>query len=292
MAVPQAEPPGALVAPSARLRAWRIPSVAVALTATVLALDLLLAALGPALAPHDPRQVHLHLVSPAPSDGFPLGTDQLGRDILSQVMAGARSAVLGPLAIALLTLTLSTIIGVVAGYRGGWLDAVIGRGVDLLYSLPPLMVAILVVGVLGGGYLLAIGVLVLMSLPQNVRVIRAATLEQRALPYVEGSRVLGAGSLHIMFRQILPNLRAVLLVGFFLRFTYGFIDLTTLSFLGLGVAPGTPDWGRMLAESRILVFENAWAALAPLTMIVLTAVSVNVLGDWIYERVASRGRAR
>jgi peptide/nickel transport system permease protein len=270
----------------------RMPPVAVALSGAVLAVDAVLAVLGPVIAPYDPRQVHLDVTSPAPSAGFPLGTDQLGRDILSQVLAGARTAIAGPLAIAVLTLAVSAVVGLVAGYRGGWLDAVISRGVDLVYSLPPLMVAIVVVGVLGRGYLLAVAVLVFLSTPQNVRVIRAAALEQRGLPYVEAARMLGTSRLRIMFRQILPNIGPVIVVGFFLRFTYGFIELTTLSFLGLGVSPSTPDWGRLVGDSRVLVFENPWAALAPLALLAMTAVSVNVFGDAMHERAAAKGRAR
>jgi peptide/nickel transport system permease protein len=290
MAIQQADVTTALTATSRARR--RVPPAAVLVSGAVIALDAVLALLGPAIAPHDPRQVHLDVASPAPSPGFPLGTDQLGRDILSQLLAGARTAIAGPLAIAVLTLLVSTVVGIVAGYRGGWLDTVISRCVDLVYSLPPLMVAIVVVGVLGGGYLLAVAVLVFLSTPQNIRVIRAAALEQRALPYVEAARMLGTSRLRIMFQQILPNIRPVIVVGFFLRFTYGFIELTTLSFLGLGVSPSTPDWGRLVADSRVLVFENPWAALAPLALLLMTAVSVNVFGDAMHERAAAKGRAR
>lgn len=295
MAAPSLEavPPPALAAPRrARRLPARLPSPTVAIAAAVCVAVLAMAILGPALAPMDPRQIHLGDAALGPGGAYPLGTDDLGRDVLSRVLVGARTALIGPLAIALLTVVASAAIGIVAGYRGGWVDALVSRVVDLMYALPALMVAIVVVGVLGGGYLLAIAVLVALNVPQNVRVIRAAALEQRGLPYVEAARVLGAGPWSVMFRQILPNLHAVLAATLFLRFTYSFVDLTTLSFLGLGVDPGTPDWGRMLADSRVLVFENPWTALAPALLIVLTAVSVNVVGDHLHERLAARGRAR
>jgi peptide/nickel transport system permease protein len=122
--------------------------------------------------------------------------------------------------------------------------------------------------------------------------VRAAALEQRALPYIEAARGLGLSSARVMARHVWPNIIPVVLANLFIRFTYSLVDLSTLSFLGLGVPPGAPDWGRMLSEGRDLVFDNPLVALAPAGMIVLTAVSVNLVGDWVYERLSARSSAR
>jgi peptide/nickel transport system permease protein len=266
--------------------------IVVALSGAFVVVVVILAVTGTLLAPKDPRAVDLNVGVIGPTGGFPLGTDDLGRDVFSRVIAGARSAVAGAVLIAVATTAIAAVLGVVAGYRGGWLDALIGRWVDIMYSLPSLLVAIIVVGVLGGGYAAAILVLVALNAPQDLRVVRAAALEQRALPYIEAARLLGLSSTRIMARHIWPNAVPVILANFFIRFTYSLVDLSTLSFLGLGVPPGAPDWGRMLADGRDLVFDNPLAAIAPAVMIVLTAVSVNLLGDWVHDRLSSRNSAR
>jgi ABC-type dipeptide/oligopeptide/nickel transport system permease subunit len=266
------------------------PSVAVA--ALILA-SVVACALVPGLfAPASPTTIDPATGLQGPSGAHPLGTDQLGRDVLARVIFGARSALVGPLIVAGATLLISTVLSLLAGYYGGAVDAVVGRSVDVLYSLPPLIVAIVLVGVFGGGYWMAIGVLIVLNVPHNVRILRAAVIERRHLPYVEAAETLGVSPVRIMTRHLLPNIAPVVAVCFFLRFTYGLVDLSALSFLGLGVPPGSTDWGRMLAENRVLVFENAWAAVAPGAALVMTAVSANFVGDWIYEQFERRGRTR
>jgi peptide/nickel transport system permease protein len=196
------------------------------------------------------------------------------------------------LIIALVTAVFSTCLGLLAGYIGGITDSVVSRLADVVYSVPPLLVAIVAVGVLGGGYTLGIVVLSILNIPAGLRSIRAAVLEQKALPYIESAWVIGKSGTHIMWVHILPNIRPIALTTFFLAFTYAFVDLSTLSFLGLGVAPGTSDWGRMVAESRVLVFQNPWAALAPLLLIVVTAVCANLLGESLEGAAAEKGKAR
>jgi ABC-type dipeptide/oligopeptide/nickel transport system permease subunit len=274
-----------------RLRFGRVSPITVA-AAVMVTIALVLAIFGPLIAPDNPSEVNLLASSQAPSAEHLLGTDQLGRDVLSRTIVGARTAVLGPLAIALVTTFLATVIGLVAGYVGGVADTIISRIGDVIYALPALLVAIVVVGVLGGGYILAIVVLIVLNLPWNMRNLRAATLEQRNLPYIEAARILDLSRRQIMRKHVLPNIMPVVLSSFFLGFTYAFVDLSTLSFLGLGVAPGTADWGRMVAESRILIFENPWGALAPLFMIILTALSANLLGDALDDRLSTEGVAR
>src|SRR5262249_50733029 len=157
------------------------------------------------------------------------------------------------------------------------------RWVDLMYALPGLLIAIVVVGVLGGGYWLAVLLLIVLTAPYDTRIVRGATLEQRPLPYVEAARTLGLRTRRIMVRHIWPTRLPLVIANPFLNFAFRLVTLWALAFLGLGVGPGPPDGGRMLAESRTLLFDTPAAALAPGGMIVITAASMNLIGDWLYE---------
>ncbi len=263
-------------------RRLRVP-VGVVLAMLFMAVVLVWAIAPSVLEPHPPEAPHLSVGLTQPGSEYLLGTDQLGRDVLSRVIAGARTSIQGPLLVATAALTLSTLLALAAGALGGAVDTVISRSIDFLYSLPSLLVVIVVVGVLGGGYWLALAVVTILSLPPNVRVLRVAVAEQMALPYVEAAQALGASRTRLLLRHLLPNILHVAITGFFIRFTYALVELSTLSFLGLGVAPGTPDWGRMLAENRIFLDQNPWAVIAPALALTLTAVSMNVLGDWFSE---------
>jgi len=273
-------------------RARRRPSPLVLAAAVVMGLVLCCALLGEVLAPHDPDAQQLLVGLQTPSFAHPLGTDDSGRDMLSRLIVGARAAVVGPALIALGSGLVGTLVGVSAGYLGGWRDAVIMRAVDLLYALPPLLVAIVLIGVLGGGYTVAIAILMLLSAPADTRIMRGATLEQRARPYVDAARTVGVPPRRIMFRHIWPNLLPLLAANAFLTFAYSLVALSALSFLGLGADPGAPDWGRMLSDNLPLLQDNPAAVLAPGIALVLTAMAMNLLGDWAYERLADRGRAR
>jgi peptide/nickel transport system permease protein len=250
------------------------------------------AAFGHLIAPQDPNTQNLLTGTSHPSSSHLLGTDNLGRDILSRVIAGARTAIVGPLIIALGSVLIGGSLGLVAGYLGGRTDWLLMRWVDLMYALPALLIAIVVVGVLGGGYWLSVLLLLLLSAPYDTRVIRGATLEQKGKLYVEAARTLGASSGRIMFWHIRPNITPIMVANSFLNVAFNIVNLAALSFLGLGVAPGTPDWGRMLADNRELVTVNPAAAIAPGVAIVIAAASVNLLGDYVHERLSDRGRAR
>jgi peptide/nickel transport system permease protein len=166
------------------------------------------------------------------------------------------------------------------------------RWVDLIWAVPALLVVIVVAGALGGGYWLAVALLVVLMAPLDTRMVRAATLEQAVRPYVEAAKTLGVSERRIMLLHIWPNVSSVVVANVMLQFATALVVLSGLSFLGLGSPPGTPDWGLMLAEGRSLIFESPVLTLAPAVMIVLTAAAMNVLGDWSYERIASRGATR
>jgi peptide/nickel transport system permease protein len=247
---------------------------------------------GALIAPKDPHAQNLLVGVSPPSREYWLGTDELGRDVFSRTIVGARTAIVGPILIALGAMFLGNVLGLLAGYKGGLFDSGILRWVDLMYALPGLLIAIVVVGVLGGGYLLAVVLLIFLSAPYDTRIVRGAALEQRPLAYVEAARTLGLSTRTIMTRHVWPNILPYALANTFLTFAFALVTLAALSFLGLGVGPGTADWGRMLSESRTLLFDNPAAALAPGVMIVLTAACMNLIGDWFYEWLSDRGRAR
>jgi peptide/nickel transport system permease protein len=282
----------ALVAQPPAVRRPRRITVGVGLCMAFVLMVLVLAVFGAWLAPSSPSAQDLGLGISRPSSEHWLGTDDLGRDVLSRLIVGARTAVVGPAIIAVAAMVIGSVLGLLAGYSGGWVDSLIMRWADLMYALPGLLVVIVVAGVLGGGYWLAVALLVVLSAPYDARIVRGATLEQRSRPYVEAARILGLSRSRIMARHIWPNVLALELANAFLTFAFALVTLASLSFLGLGVGPATADWGRMLAEGRTLLDENPAAALAPAAMLVLTAASVNILGDRLHEWLSDRGRAR
>jgi peptide/nickel transport system permease protein len=269
----------------------RVP-VIIAIAFLIIAGVSFCAALGPQIVRYAPNTQDLELGISGPSADHPLGTDDLGRDILSRVIIGARTAVVGPIVIALGALLIGNALGLLAGYRGRWTDSLIMRWVDIMYAIPPLLIAIVVVGVLGSSYWLGVGILVILTAPYDTRIVRGATLEQRPLPYVEAARTLGLSQGRIMFGHIWPNLLPIVVATTFLNFAFSLVNLAALSFLGLGVDVSTPDWGRMLADGIPLLFDNSAVSVAPAIMLVVTAASINLIGDWFYEWLSDRGRAR
>ena len=270
-----------------RRPSWVIVACLVIVTAVVV-----MVVFGSLIAPQDPSAQNPLQALAKPSGAHWLGTDSLGRDVFSRLIAGARTAFIGPLVIAAVAMLLGNLLGLWAGYRGGRVDAVIMRWVDLMWSVPGLLVIIVVSGTLGGGYWLAVGLLVILTVPFDTRVVRAATLEQAPRPYVEAARALGVPGWRIMIWHLWPNVSPVAVANAFLNFSGALTAIAGLSFLGLGVAPGTPDWGLMLSEGLQDLFINPVAVLAPGAMIVLTATSMNLIGDWLQERLSSRGANR
>ncbi|MEO3860183.1 ABC transporter permease [Acrocarpospora sp. B8E8] len=269
----------------------RRPPLLVLAALAVLAGAGIAAAFGPWLVPGATAQdLMTGIIGPGP--GHPLGTDDLGRDVLQLLIAGARTALPGALTVAVGSMIIGNLLGLAAGYLGGWVDALTMRWADLMFSLPALLVAIVVAGVLGGGYVLAIAVLVVLFAPTDTRAVRGAVLEQRHRPYVEAALLKNLSSWRIMTRHIWPNVAPVTLASAFVNFAYALVSLSSLSFLGLGVPAGSPDWGRTLADNRTQLIANPWAVIAPGLAIMATAAALNVVGDWLHERVDRRGRAR
>jgi peptide/nickel transport system permease protein len=271
-------------------RSW--PPILVALCILLMLVIGAAAALGSMIAPHEAMSQNLDVGLTKPTGTYWFGTDTLGRDVFSRVIVGARAAVIGPAVVALLSFLIGNALGLVAGYFGGRTDSLIMRWVDLMLALPGLLIAVVIVGAVGGGYWMAVLVLAVLFVPFDTRVIRGATLEQMPRPYIEAAVTAGVPRRRIMLLHIWPNVSATALANTFLLFALALVALSGLSFLGFGAGPGQPDWGLMLSENRNLLFINPWASLAPAAMIVIVATSMNLIGDWVYERLTSRGVTR
>ena len=230
-------------------------------------------------------------VTPPGTPGHIFGTDLLGRDILSLSIAGTRSAVVGPIAIALGSMLLGMLLGTMSGYTGGWLDLVLSKWADLLLALPVTLIALVVAGLVGGGYWITVVVLIVLFSPTDIRMMRSAVMTQSTRPYIESAKVLDLSRWRIMFRHILPNVLPIAIATMLLNIAFALVAMSALSFLGLGVGPGQPDRGRQLSDGRNLLTENPGAVLVPGLLIILTATAVNLIGDWIQERYDARVEA-
>ncbi len=268
------------------------PPVVAILSAVVLAAVGVCAVGRELVAPHALDQdVYLGVVG-AGIEGHLFGTDQLGRDILQLSLAGARSALAGPIVVALGSMVIGFLLGTFAGYRGGIVDMLVGRYADLLLALPSVLLAIVVAGLVGRGYWITVAVLIVLFSPSDVRLVRGAVMEQTPRPYIESARLLGIRPMRIMFRHIAPNIVPIVVANLLLNVAFALVALSSLSYLGLGVPPGAPDWGRQLADGRALLGDNPLAAVVPGVLIILTATVVNLLGDWLSETLDRKVTAR
>jgi dipeptide transport system permease protein len=249
----------------------------------------LMAILAGVLAPHSPIEQfrEFTLVPPAFAEGgqagFWLGTDEVGRDILSRLMHGARLSLLIGLVIVSISLVMGICLGLFAGYFGGFIDSVIMRMSDILQSLPALLLAIAVVAVLGPSIVNAGLALSLVYLPHYIRLTRASVLAEKNRDYVVSSSVAGAGSLRIMFITILPNCLAPLIVQATLGFSNAILDMAALGFLGLGAQPPSAEWGTMLATAREFIQSAWWVVTFPGLAILTTVLAFNLMGDGLRD---------
>jgi len=262
----------------------------------LVAFHLFLAIFGPSLAPYSPTDFtseNLKTRLTGPSMEHVLGTDGFGRDVLSRVVAGARSIIWISFIGTALGITLGTIVGMTSGYIGGKADQVIMRGVDVFLAFPALLLALLVInlGVQRIGIdlwpskeawlvIITIGI---AFMPANSRVIRSAALAIKPLEFVQSARLRGESSFYIIFREVLPNIIPVVAVEASIRVSFALILTAGLGFLGLGVQPPTPDWGLMVSENREFLSIAPWAALAPAMAMASLVVGVNLLTDGIRE---------
>lgn len=268
----------------ARLRRYPLGPVIILLTVLVIP-----AIFANQLAPYNPLEQHLadRLRPPAWADGgswkYILGTDQSGRDLLSRMLHGARVS----LSVSLIALfvggAIGTIFGLISGYFGGWVDYTIMRAVDIMMSLPLLLLALVLVTVLGPSQTTTIAVVVILLWSRYARQIRAETLQYKTYDFVARARVAGASDLRILSRHIFPNVLNTLIVIGTLEVGSVILLEATLSFVGAGLPPPTPSWGLMVADGRDYVARAWWVSVVPGLAIMLTVLSMNLLGDWLRD---------
>jgi peptide/nickel transport system permease protein len=240
------------------------------------------ALVGGQLVPHDPFLSNPLDTLKAPSADHWFGTDRLGRDVFSRVIVGARDILtVAPLA-TLLGTTLGTALGLVTGYLRGWVDDVVGRFIDALLALPLQIVALMALVAIGPSTLTVILVIGFVFMPVIARTVRSAVLAERELEYVTAARLRNEGALYIMFVEILPNVKAPIVVETTVRLGYAIFAVATLSFIGFGLQPPSPDWGVQISESYSLVSGGFWwTSLFPAIAIASLVVAVNLIADAI-----------
>ncbi len=254
----------------------------------VFAVLVLLAVAAPLLAPHSPLdQSIVDRMKPPSADAW-LGTDQYGRDILSRVLYGARVSLVVGIVSVVLGLVIGGGLGVIAGYFGGWLDAVIMRIMDVFLSFPTLIMGIVIVALLGPSLTNVVIAITATLVPKFARIARAPTLSVKERPYIEACHALGYSDLRIMLVHVVPNIFAEIVVMASLWTANAILIEAGFSFLGLGVRPPTPTWGGMIREGFEFIFQAPWMALAPGGCILLAVLSLNLIGDGLRDAVDPR----
>lgn len=272
---------------------WRTRGDSVGLAAAIVLIAIVLVAVfAPVLAPYDYAAQSLTGRLEPPSREHLLGTDGLGRDVLSRLMWGSRVSLSVGVGAALLTVAIGTIIGSVCGYAGGMIDQVGMRLTDIVMSIPPVLLILLIVAVFGGGLGLTIFAIGLVTWPGTARLLRAEFLRLRSLEFVDASRASGAAPLRIITRHILPNAVAPLIVQTSLLTAESILVESGLSYLGLGVQPPTPSWGNMLYEGRRFMDSAWWISVWPGVAIFVSVLCLNLVGDLLRDLFDPRSRAR
>jgi len=280
------------------LQLLRRTPASILVAGALLAGFVLVAALAELIAPAEPaRQSLIQRLRPpghATAQGFTywMGTDELGRDLLSRVIHGARASMVVAVASVAVSLLLGSALGLLAGWRRGWTEVAIMRLVDTMLSIPAILLAVLAVAVAGPGFQTLILVLGLTRWPRYTRVAYAQTLQVATLPYIRAAELAGAGTTRLLLRHILPNIAGPLVVVATAEFGLMILFEAGLSFLGLGIQPPIPSWGSIMSTGRNYLERAWWLTLFPGGCLFLLVLSVNVLGDWLRDRLDPRSRAR
>ena len=245
---------------------------------------------GPWLAPADPYQASmLNRLKPIGTSGYPLGSDELGRDMLSRLIVGARLSLFIGIRPVLFAFVFGAVIGIVAGYAGGAVNSVIMRTIDVFYAFPSVLLAIALSGALGAGILNSLISLTIVFIPQIARVAEAVTTQVRGRDYVEAARASGASAFTIVRVHVLGNVLGPIFVYATSLIAVSMILASGLSFLGLGVKPPEPEWGLMLNTLRTAIYVQPWIAALPGAMIFITSISFNLLSDGLRTAMDNKG---
>lgn len=263
---------------------------------TVLLAVAFLAVFGDLVAPHDAAEFNLTATykplffMEGADDRFLLGTDGKGHDVLSRLIVGARVSLIVASLVVVVAGALGTVLGLLAGYFGGWTDSVIMRLVDIMLSIPAILLALVLVAAVGPGFAQIIGIIALTSWPSYARLVRGEVLVIRELDYVRLAKVAGASSTRILAKHVFPQVTNTLLVIATLQIGVVMIFEAALSFLGLGVQPPDTSWGQMISEGRNVMASAWWLAALPGISITLTVLSANLLGDWLRDTLDPKRR--
>ncbi len=251
-----------------------------ALLGTAVLLLLVIAAVfAPWVAPYDPNHVDFLSAMQAPSLAHPLGVDDLGRDLFSRLIYGTRISLFVGVSTVAIALLVGVVLGLLAGYYGGWLDMVIMRYIDLQWAFPNILIAVYLVAVFGTGLANVIVAISLAYIDDFARIARGMVLSIKEEQYIDAARTVGVSDWRIMWRHILPNAMAPIIVQATVSVSYAILAEATLSFLGLGVEADTPTWGLILAEGRSFISRLWWVGVFPGLFIMITVLSINFLGD-------------
>jgi peptide/nickel transport system permease protein len=254
-------------------------------SAAVIAVAIVLAVAGPLVAPYNPVLPNLSLSWVGPVGGHLLGFDFEGRDVVSRLIAGAQSSMLGPLAVVIGAMALGTVVAVVAAWRQGFADSAISSGLDILFAFPGILLAVLAAAIFGAGLTAAAVALSIASLPYFARVLRGAALKERSQAYVAALEVQGSSATSICLRHIVPNMLPLIVAQATIMFGWAMVDLAAISFLGLGVQPPAPNWGVMISENQPGILQGyPMPALAAGICIVGVVIAFNVLGERLFQQ--------
>ena len=254
-------------------------------SAAVIAVATFVAIFGPLLAPYNPDLPNLSLAWVGPTGGHLLGYDFQGRDVLSRLLAGAQSSMVGPLAVVILSLSAGAVLAVASAWRRGATDAVISSGLDILFAFPGILLAVLATTVFGAGLVAAAIALSVAYMPYVARVLRGAALKERSQPYVAALEVQGASGPSICLRHIVPNMMPLIVAQATIMFGWAMVDLAAISFLGLGTQPPAPNWGVMISENEVGVLQGyPLPAISAGVCIVVVVIAFNILGERLFER--------
>ena len=250
----------------------------------IIAFFALLAIFAPVLAPANPLEQNISVrLTPPFTGGYILGTDDLGRDLLSRIIYGGRiSLIIGAVSVGI-SLIMGVSLGILAGYFGGWIDKIIMRLIDIMLAFPYILLTVVIVAILGPSLVNAMVAIGISYMPQYARVIRASVMAEREQDYVTAERSLGTGDMELMFRTILPNALSPTIVQATLGVGKAILSSAGLSFLGLGAQPPTPEWGLMIASSRQFITSAWWVVTLPGAAILLAVLGFNLLGDGLRD---------
>ena len=251
----------------------------------ILCIIIAIAILAPVIAPYSPVEQHLEDRLQPPSSKYLFGTDELGRDILSRVLYGTQIALRVGVLVALISAAIGVTLGLISGYYGGIVDEVIMRIVDIVWSFPSLILALAIVSILGPGLINAMVAIALTMWASYARIVRGETLSVREELYIEAARAIGESDVRILFSYILPNVMSSILVLITYNIPSAIIIAASLSFLGLGAQPPTPDWGLMLSTARTYLTIAPWYSIFPGVAIMITVLAFNFIGDGLRDAI-------